>query len=107
MTSPLFSPLCVFIGFECIEFVERLQLGGGEAGALSRPHPHVVVVVGHFGAGSAGTFTSNGQEGAGLGGDDDARDSTEGASCHVSLCKIATLSDGKTQLCLHFISKMT
>ena len=32
LTSPLFSPLCVFIGFKCIEFVERLQLGGEEAG---------------------------------------------------------------------------
>lgn len=75
------------------------QLGG--AGALPRPRP--CVVVGCLGAGTAGTFPSNGKEGAGLGGDDDARDSTNRASHHVSLCTIRALSDRKQLLSHHFI----
>lgn len=76
----------------------------GKARALSRPRLRVVVV-GCLGAGSAGTFSSNGKEGAGLRGDDDARDSTERASRDVSLSKIPTLSDRKIQLlCHYFIS---
>lgn len=77
------------------ELVTWLQVSSWGGGALPGPRPCVVVVVGCFGAGGAGTFSSNGEEGAGLGGDDDARDSTDRASHHVSLCKIPTLSDRK------------
>lgn len=64
-------------------------------GDLSRPRPRVVVVVVCLGAGSAGTFSSNGKEGAGLRGDDDARDSTQSTSGHVDLCKVPALSNRK------------
>lgn len=63
------------------------------AGALPRPRPRVAAI-GCLWAAIARTIAPGGKEGAGLRGDDDARDSTNRASPIASLCKIR-LSDRK------------
>lgn len=88
----------LFIWRELVWWLQVIGCWSQRGGALPRSRPSLCVVVGCFGASGAGTTLSKGKEGAGLWGNNDARDSTDRASHHVSLCVIPALSDRQIQL---------